>query len=195
MAAAIGASPCNMSTVMRFAVAISVVFVAAAIFESHAAGQVAAPTNQSPTPAAPVDPASSQFKTDAGILLVTIKPAALADYELAISTLQEALAKARDPQRAEAAKGWRVFKAAEYDAKGNYVFVHVLLPAVANFDYRPSLLLDELIEELPADLLTKYQDAFAAPPTKLSLTEFAAMSVTPVKKAGDKEKPVQERRR
>ena len=143
---------------------------------------------------APVDPASSHFTTDAGLLLVTIKPASLADYELAIVTLQEALAKDTDPRRTEAARGWRVFKAAEADAKGNHVFVHVMLPAVVNFDYRPSLLLDQLIEELAPDLLMKYQDAFAAPPTKLTLTEFAAMSVAPVK-TGEKEKPKQEIRR
>lgn len=157
-------------------------------------GQV--PANQSPanqSPAAPADPASSHFTTEAGILLVTIKPAALADYELAIRTLQEALAKDQAPERARAAKGWRVFKAAELDAKNNHVFVHVMLPAVANFDYRPSLLLDELVKELAPDLLTKYQDAFAAAPTKLSLTEFAAMSVAPVeKKTGEQEKKKQE---
>lgn len=126
-------------------------------------------------------------------MLVTIKPAAVADYELTIRTLQEALAKDKDPTRVEAAKGWRVFKAAETDAKGNLVFVHVMLPAVMNFDYRPSLLIDALVKELAADLLTRYQDAFAAPPTKLSLTEFATMSVTPV--TGGQEKKKQEIRR
>ncbi|HEX7283172.1 MAG TPA: hypothetical protein VF239_14035 [Vicinamibacterales bacterium] len=161
--------------------------IPAFIFLLLLAQAVAPPAaSQAPQPPAPpADPASSHFTTDAGILLVTIKPAALADYEMAIRTLQEALAKDQDSRRAQAAKGWRVFRAAENDAKGNFVFVHVMLPAVVNFDYRPSLLLDELIKELPADMLTKYQDAFAAPPTKLTLTEFAAMSVAPVeKKAG-----------
>ena len=115
-----------------------------------------------------------------GFLLVTIKPAALADYELVIRTLQEALSKDTDPQRKAAAKGWRVFKAAEADPKGNPIYIHVLLPAVPNFDYRPSLLIDELVKELAPDLLTKYQDAFAAPPTKLNFSEFAQMSVAPV---------------
>jgi hypothetical protein len=141
------------------------------------------PASQSPAqPAAPADPASSHFTTAAGILLVTIKPTSLADYELTIRTLQEALAKDKDPKRVEAAKGWTVFRATENDAKGNHVFVHVMLPAVVNFDYRPSLLIDELVKELAADLLTRYQDSFAAPPTKLSLTEFAAMSVAAVEK-------------
>ena len=115
-------------------------------------------------------------------MLVTIKPAAIADYELTIRTLQEALARDTDPRRVEAAKGWRVFKAAENDAKGNHVYVHVMLPAVVNFDYRPSLLIDELVKELAADVLTRYQDAFAAPPTKLSLTELAHMAVAPMEK-------------
>jgi hypothetical protein len=149
-----------------------------------AAAQTAAPqpaTNQSPAQVAPlVDPASSHFTTAAGVLLVTIKPTAVADYELVIRTLQEALAKDTDPTRMQAARSWRVFKAAETDAKGNLVFVHVIMPVVPSFDYRPSLLLDELVKDLAPDLLTRYQDAFAAPPTKLSLTEFAAMSVAPV---------------
>ena len=137
--------------------------------------------NQSPAQTAPpADPASSHFTAESGILLVTIKPAALADYEEVIRTLQAALAKDKDPERAAAAKSWRVFKATEYDAKGNHIFIHVLMPAVKNFDYRPSLLLDELVKDLAPELLTKYQDAFAAPPTKLNLTEFAAMSVAPV---------------
>lgn len=145
------------------------------------ASQAAAPANQSPTqPPPPTDPASSQFTAESGILLVTIKPTAVADYEDVIRTLQGALAKDTDSQRVAAAKGWRVFKATELDAKGNAIFIHVVMPAVKNFDYRPSLLLDELVKDLAPDLLGKYQEAFAAPPTKLNLTEFAAMSVAPV---------------
>ena len=136
-----------------------------------------APATEKPAP--PADPASSQFTSDAGLLLVTIKPTSLADYELVIQTVQAALAKDTDPTRAAAAKGWRVFKAVEADAKGNAIFIHVIMPAVPEFDYRPSLLLDALVTELAPELLTKYQDAFAAPPTKLNLAEFAHMSVAP----------------
>ena len=158
------------------ALALCVVLVLAA----QAAAPSQTPANQSPAQVTPVDPASSHFTTEAGLLLVTIKPASVADYELVIRTLQEALSKDTEPKRLQAAKGWRVFKAAEADAKGNHVFIHVMMPALANFDYRPSLLIDELVKELAADLLARYQDAFAAPPTKLSLTEFAHMSVAPV---------------
>ena len=125
------------------------------------------------------DPASSQFTTDAGLLLVTVKPTATADYEQAIRTLQQAMSDAADPARAAAAKGWRVFKANETDAKGNALYVHAMLPAVSGFDYRPSLLLDEMVKDLEADLLAKYADAFAGPPHKLNLVEFANMSIAP----------------
>jgi len=122
----------------------------------------------------------------AGLLLVHIKPAAIADYEQVLRTLQEALAKDTDNTRLAAAKGWRIYKAAENDAKGNALYIHVMLPAVAGFDYRPSLLLDELVKELAPELLPKYQDAFAMPPSKLSLSEFANMSVAPLPPPAEK---------
>jgi hypothetical protein len=139
-----------------------------------------AATQKPATPPPSPDPASSQFTAAAGILLVTIKPAAVADYEAAIRLLQEALSKDTNPERSAAAKGWHVYKATEADAKGNALYVHVMMPAQSNFDYRPSLLLDELVKDLAPEVLAKYQDAFAAPPTKLNLVDFAQMSVMPV---------------
>ena len=147
------------------------------------AAQSAAPQSPAlpkPAPTPPADPASSHFTSDAGILLVKVKPAATADYELVIQTLQEALAKDRDPERSAAAKSWKVYKANESDAKGNPIYVHVMLPAVPNFDYRPSLLLDELVKDVELEILVKYGEAFAEPPTRLNLVEFANMSVAPV---------------
>lgn len=136
--------------------------------------------SQPPAPA--VDPAAAVFSTDVGLLLVTVKPDRTADYELALQALQVALASAADPARRTVAQGWRVYRAAETDAKGNALYVHALVPAVAGFDYRPSQLLDELLAEAPSELLAKYADALAGPPTRLSLTELAHMAVAPVKK-------------
>ena len=149
--------------------------------------QAAAPPSppQNATPPKPVvepspDPASVHFLGEAGLLLVFIKPAAVADYEQVMRTLQEALAKDANAMRTAAAKGWRIYKAAENDAKGNALYVHLMLPTVTGFDYRPSLLLDELVKELAPELLSKYQDAFAMAPSKLNLTEFANMAVAPL---------------
>lgn len=73
-----------------------------------------------------------------------------------------------------------MFKASEGDAKGNAVYVHLFLPAVPGFDYRPSLLIDALVKDLAPDLLSKYQESIAGAPSKLSLTELANMSVAPI---------------
>jgi hypothetical protein len=145
---------------------------------SPGAPQPATPPKPVVTPS--TDPASAHFLGNAGLLLVAIKPAATADYEEVIRALQGAMAKQTDPIKMSAAKGWLVFKAAETDAKGNQIYVHVMLPAVSGFDYRPSLLLDELVKEVAPELLSKYQDAFAMPPSKLTLTEFANMSIAPL---------------
>ena len=144
---------------------------------------VAPPTVVAPAVSAvpPPDPATSVFPGTAGLLLVAIRPTAIADYEAIVRALQEAMAKTADPQRQRVAQGWRVFKANEADAKGNALYIHVLLPAEPGFDYRLSLLVDEMVRDFSPDLLAKYRDAFAGPPTKLSLTEFANMSVAPVK--------------
>ena len=147
--------------------------------------QVAAPQNA--TPAKPVvqptpDPAAVHFTSPAGLVLVAVKPAAMVDYEEVMRALQDALAKDTDATRSAAAKGWRVYKVDELDAKGNALYIHMLMPAVPGFDYRPSLLLDELVKELAPELLSKYQDAFATPPTKLNLTELANMAIAPLPK-------------
>ena len=128
----------------------------------------------------PADPATSAFVGEAGVILVAIKPTATADYELVIQTLQAALSSDADASRQAATKGWRVFKASAADAKGNALYIHLMLPAVPAFDYRPSLLVDALVKDLAPELLSKYQDAFAGPPSKLDLTEIANMAVAPI---------------
>lgn len=158
------------------------VFVLGGLTPSTTAAQTA--TNQSPSavtaPPLPLDPATSSFAGQAGLILITIKPTMTEAYESVIHTLQAALANDMDEARRAATKGWRVFKAAEGDAKANVVYVHLFLPAVPGFDYRPSLLVDALVKDLAPDLLAKYQESIAGAPSKLSLTELANMAVAPV---------------
>lgn len=157
---------------------LRLVLLASALAGRAAAAQAPGPA---PTPSPVRDPASSVFPGPAGLLLVPIRPAATADYEAVVRLLQEAMAKSPDPVRRRVAQGWRVYKAAESDAKGNALYVHVLAPAEPGFDYRVSLLADEMVPSLAPEVLAKYREAFAGPPTKLSLTEFAHMAVAPVK--------------
>ena len=173
---------------------IAVLLTFAAI---HAASPRQTPGNATPaapgntTPAAPgnvppavpiLDPAAVTFETEVGLLLVAVKPLAVADYEAMIVALQEAMATTTDEELREIAKGWRVFKAGQTDAKANAIYVHLLQPTVTTADYRPSMLLDKLLAGAPLELLAKYRDSFAVPPTKLPLTEFANMTVKPVPK-------------
>lgn len=133
------------------------------------------PTNQSPgnaSPAASQDPAAVFFATDTGMVLHAVKPGSVVDYEAAMLALKDALTLADDGETRKLAAGWRIFKAAEPDAKSSVIYVHWIDPAFAGIDYRPSLWLDKLLAGAPADLLAKYRDAFAVPPTKLSLTEL-----------------------
>ena len=136
--------------------------------------------SQPPPP--PADPAAATFSTNVGLLLVAVKADKVADYEAVMAALQAAFASASDPARRAVAQGWRVFKAAEADAKGNAIYVHALLPVVAGTDYRPSLWLDQLVEQVPPELLAKYKESLAGSPTRLSLAEIANMAVAPVKK-------------
>lgn len=125
------------------------------------------------------DPAAVTFSTNSGMVLHAVKPASVSDYEAAIVALQDAFAKSNDEDVKRVAAGWRVWKAAETDAKANVIYVHILQPAAANVDYRPSLWLDRLLAGAPAELLAKYRDSFAVAPSKLSLTELASMSAAP----------------
>ncbi|MGH9173589.1 MAG: hypothetical protein ACRD1H_04490 [Vicinamibacterales bacterium] len=146
------------------------------------AGNQTPTTNASPSTPGTPDPAAVTFTTGMGLLFVTVTPAKAADYDAAIIALQDALARSEDAEIRAMAGGWRVFKAAEKDAKSNLLYVHVLQPAVAGTDYRPSLWLDKLLGGAPPELLAKYRDAFAGAPSKLSLVEFAHMAIAPVGK-------------
>jgi hypothetical protein len=163
-----------------------------AILLLQAAAQIPAPApttpgNQPPanvSPAAPgaPDPAAVTFSQNAGMVLVAVTPAKAADYDAVIISLQDAFARSADADVRAIANGWRVFKAVEADAKSNALYVHVLHPAIANVDYRPSLWLDKLLGGAPPELLAKYRDAVAGAPSKLTLVEFAHMAIVPVVK-------------
>ena len=158
------------------------VFLAAALAQTPTPPQPAGNTSPA-TPAAGADPAAATFTTEQGLLLVAVKPDKVADYEAVIVALQEALAKSDDEEVRTLAAGWTVYKASDLDAKANAIYVHLLQPVVAGADYRPSLWLDKLLAGAPVELLAKYRDAFATPPTKLPLVKFADMTKVPDKPA------------
>lgn len=140
----------------------------------------ASPTNASPDEPPPVDPAAAVFSktANAGLLLVTVKADKVTDYEDVIRALQEGLSKATDERRQALSKGWRVFKS-DTDPKVNAIYIHLIHPVVPLNDYRPSLLLDEILAGASAEMLAKYRDAIVGSPAMLSMNEFADMSLPP----------------
>jgi hypothetical protein len=136
------------------------------------------------TPAAAVDPAAIIFTTEIGLVLHAVKPGSVGDYEAALTALQKHFAASSDVEIRKVAAGWRVYKAVDPDQKAA-LYVHLLQPAIVGVDYRPSLWLDKLLDGAPAEILSKYRDAFAAPPSKLTLAEFAHMAVAPVAAPGN----------
>jgi hypothetical protein len=142
----------------------------------------ASPGNASPlnaSPSQPVDPAAVTFAEETGLVVVSVKPDKTADYEAVIRALQDALSKATSDRFRALAQSWRVFKAADVDAKANAVYIHIIHPVVAGADYRPSLVLDEILAGASAEMLAKYRDAIAIGPTKLGMKEFAHMAIPP----------------
>ena len=88
------------------------------------------PINRPHKPAPLADPASSHFTSGRRIAAGHDQADGAGRLRAGDSHPAGSAAKDTDSERAQAAKGWRVFKAAETDAKGNIVFIHVMMPAL-----------------------------------------------------------------
>ena len=137
-----------------------------------------APAAQAPAaqqPAAPAPPKLA-FTSNAGILLVQIKPDQTAVFEEMISKLKAGLAKTEDAALKQQAAGFNVYKAAE-PFGANALYVVMIEPVVAGSEYELFTLVSKVMtpEELRApevaDMWKRYQAAFAAGLSKLSLTK------------------------
>ena len=106
-------------------------------------------------PAAQQQPAAKEprvtFKTDAGVLLFTIKGDQTTAFEELVAKVRELLAKSEDPIRKQQLNGWKVYKAAEAAAGGNALYVLVVDPAVKAAEYDPIML---VVEGLGKDYAT-----------------------------------------
>ena len=132
-----------------------------------------APAAQQPAPPAPPKLA---FTSPAGILLVQIKPDQTAVFEEMIAKLKAGLAKTEDATLKQQAAGFNVYKAAE-PFGANALYVVMIEPVVAGSEYELFTLVSKVMtpEELRApevaDMWKRYQSAFAAGLSKLSLTK------------------------
>ena len=101
------------------------------------------------------------FPNDAGMVLNFIKPDKLADFEMVMGKLKEALQKSENPQRKQQAASWKVFKSAD-PAGANTLYVYVIDPVVKGADYQVSNIIAEAFPAAEAnDILKKYADCYA----------------------------------
>ena len=96
------------------------------------------PAGQTPTaePATPAQPAAPKlaFKSNAGLLLIQVKPDQTAAFEEMITKLKTGLASSQDPTLKQQAS-LKVYKSAEAGAGGNALYVLIADPALPNTEY------------------------------------------------------------
>ena len=100
------------------------------------------------------------FPNDAGMVLNFIKPDKVADFEMVMGKLKEALQKSEKPERKQQAASWRVFKSAD-PAGANTLYVYIIDPSVKGADYQVSNIIAEAFPAEANDILKKYADAYA----------------------------------
>ena len=94
------------------------------------------------------------------MILNFIKPDKIADFEMVMGKLKEALAKSENPQRKQQAASWKVFKSAD-PAGANTLYVYVIDPVVKGADYQVSNIIAEAFPAEANDILKKYADCYA----------------------------------
>jgi hypothetical protein len=146
--------------------ALALAMPAANLYAQDAAAQPAAPA-----------PPKVAFTSDAGILLVQIKPDQTAVFEEMVAKLKAGLAKTEDATLKQQAAGFKVFKAAE-PFGANALYVVVIEPTTPGAEYELFAMLqkvmtpDELRAPEMAETWKKFAGAFAAGLSKLSLTKI-----------------------
>jgi hypothetical protein len=111
-----------------------------------------------PAQQAQAAPTTRVFASDSGMVLNFIKADKVADFEMVVAKLKEALAKSPKPERKQQAMTWKIFKAAEPGAGGSVLYVFIVDPAVKGADYSVANI---LAEAFPADQVNEIYKAYA----------------------------------
>jgi hypothetical protein len=121
----------------------------------------AVPAYAQTAPAAPV-PNARVFSGGAGLILYTIKPGGIADFEMVLNKTKEALMKSEKPERKQQAASWRVYKSDQAAANGNVTYVMIIDPALKEADYNIVNVLNEVFPAEIQALFKAYTEAFAS---------------------------------
>jgi hypothetical protein len=105
----------------------------------------AAKAQNPPAPQAAPPPAQAySFSTGAGVLFFYVRPDKVADFEVIVGRISEALDAAQDPLRKQQAASWRMFRSVEA-IKESAIYVFTFDPALPGADYDPVKLLSESV--------------------------------------------------
>lgn len=115
--------------------------------------------------AAQAQPAKNPYvyATDGAAILNFVKADKVADFEMVMGKLKEALAKSPKPERKQQAASWKIFKAAEPGPNGSSIYVSVMDPAVKDADYSVGTILSEAFPQEVQALYKTYTDCFGQP--------------------------------
>lgn len=128
----------------------------------------ALPSSSAQTPSTTL-PTDRVFAADAGLIFNPIRPDKVADFEMVIGRLHEALSRSTDASRRKQAAGWKVYKATEPGPNGSVLYVFAMDPAVPGADYTVSKILSEAFPDETRDLYRIYTAAFAGSPSLVNL--------------------------
>ena len=101
------------------------------------------------------------FESMSGMVLNYVSSSGVADFELVMARLSEALAKTEDTQRRQQAVGWRVYRAQETGPNGSVLFVSFIDPVVAGADYSVTQIISEMFPSEVQTLYETFMRAFA----------------------------------
>jgi hypothetical protein len=129
-------------------------------------------------PAAAAAPNPFVFNGDGGVILNFVKADKVADFEMVMGKLKEALAKSEKPERKAQAAGWKYFKAQEPGPNGAVIYVFIMDPVAKGAEYSVGNILVEVLGATEGQALYKtYSDSYANPAigALLHLTKVAEL--------------------
>lgn len=137
---------------------------ALAVMVLHGAGPAihGHPYTSSQAQASASEPAIG-FTSDAGTTFNLIKASSVADFEMVLGRLKEALQKSADPQRKQQAASWKVYKSTDPSPDGNVLYLFMFDNVVKGVDYDPIKILSEAFsEQVVKDLYAKLVNAYVS---------------------------------
>ena len=131
----------------------------------------AAPGPVVPAPVVPRVPLRARtFTAPTGIIISTVRPDRVVDFEMVIGYLQAALEESIDADVRAQAQGWRVLKATEPGPNATVMYVFLIDPTVAGAEYGLGRILSDAYPDQIQEIWKLYQGALAGGVSLLNLT-------------------------